>query len=137
MTRPFACMARLALLAVALLMAGVPSGFAGGGDSAFFASMEDVPLMPGLKEVVADSVVFDTPAGRIVETHASGAVSRDGVLSFYGMTLPELGWEPSGPTTFRREGEVLTLDFTDAKASPSGAAGLTVRFTLSPAAESR
>ena len=41
-------------------------------------------------------MVFDTPAGRIVEAVASGAVTRDEVLAFYAETLPQLGWDEGG-----------------------------------------
>jgi hypothetical protein len=48
------------------------------------------------------------------------------VRAFYAATLPELGWRAAGANAWRREGELLRLDF-------SGRDGnLMVGFTLSP-----
>ncbi len=92
----------------------------------FVAGTEDVPLMPGLKPVVGSSVVFDKPQGRIVEAQAKGAVSRAKARAFYAATLPQLGWAAVGSDAWRREGEVLRLDFRGHDGN------LTVGFTLSP-----
>ncbi len=97
---------------------------------AFVSGIEDLPLMPGLEEVDETTMVFDTPAGRIVEASASGPVGRAQVVRFYAATLPQLGWTPAGEALFRREGEILELHFADA---PVGAGHLTVRFALAPA----
>ncbi len=75
-------------------------------------------------------MVFDTPSGRIVEAFAAGPVTRDQVLNFYAVTLPQLGWSRAGATRFRREGETLELHFSDTAAA---AGRLTVRFALLPA----
>lgn len=92
----------------------------------FLEGLEDVPLMPGLVGVADAGMVFDTPAGRIVESYAAGAVDRGSVLAFYGETLPALGWAARAPGLFLREGEILELDFF-------GVGGeLVVRFTLAP-----
>ncbi len=93
----------------------------------FVSGMEDLPLMAGLKEVPASSIVFDTPQGRIVETFATGKVTRAKVLEFYARTLPQLGWRPAGESVFHREKEILTLEF------PGVGGTLTVRFALAPA----
>ena len=92
---------------------------------------QDLPLMPGLEEDAQGRMVFDTAAGRIVEAYASGAVSRAQVLDFYAATLPQLGWRREGEAAFRREDEILVLEFSAGKAGSAPA--LTVRFALSPA----
>ncbi|HEX9490811.1 MAG TPA: hypothetical protein VF930_11025 [Stellaceae bacterium] len=92
----------------------------------FVAGTEDVPLMPGLAAVAGSSVVFDKPQGRIVEAQASGKVSRSAVQSFYGATLPQLGWKSTGANAWQREGELLRLDFHGRDGD------LTVGFSLSP-----
>jgi hypothetical protein len=92
----------------------------------FVAGTEDLPLMPGLAAVAGSSLVFDKPQGRIVEAQAAGKVSRSAVQSFYGATLPQLGWTSAGANAWRREGELLRLDFH----GQDGA--LTVGFSLSP-----
>ncbi|MDH5749772.1 MAG: hypothetical protein OEY85_10740, partial [Rhodospirillales bacterium] len=63
------------------LAGGLSSGQAAAAELAaeapavpFVSGMEDLPLMPGLEEVAASSIVFDTPQGRIVETFATGNV---------------------------------------------------------------
>lgn len=112
---------RLALL---LLLLAMPLAAALAG--AFVAGTEDVPLMPGLAEVEGSSFVFDKPQGRIVETQAAGKVTRAAVHSFYAGALPQLGWKSAGADAWRREGEVLRLDFKGRDGD------LTVGFSLSP-----
>jgi hypothetical protein len=96
----------------------------------FVPGIEDLPLMPGLVEAPDASVVFDTPSGRIVQTEATGQMSREQVLAFYAQTLPQLGWRSLAAGLFRREDEVLRIEFDEV-----GDAGMSVRFALSPATE--
>ncbi len=134
-----ACLRALfALVLMSGLAAGAPVGAQVGGEGAvgFVGGMEDLPLMAGLNEISGAGMVFDTPAGRIVEAFASGAVSRARVIAFYAATLPQLGWRQDAETLFKREGELLTLEFPQSAATgPLTApltAPLTVRFVLSP-----
>jgi len=95
--------------------------------AAFMSEMADIPLMPGLVEVEGAGLAFDDAAGRIVEGYAGGVPAPAAVLDFYGHTLPQLGWEGSAEAgVFRREGEVLRLEFIE------GGEGILVRFFLSP-----
>ena len=134
---------RLAILALAsIAAAGMLSGGVGRAPAAaqapasFLVGIEDLPLMPELRQIVEVGVTFDTPGGRIVELYATGGTSRARVLEFYAGTLPQLGWRPAEPGTYRREGERLLVDFPDRL--PQGAARrgesdrLIVRFFLSP-----
>jgi len=99
----------------------------------FVAGINDLPLMPGLRALPADGTVFDAPAGRVVEAWAEGTLARDAVLSFYASTLPQLGWRAAGPDLFRREGEILRLEFPAAGPRGNRASGtLLIRFYLSP-----
>jgi hypothetical protein len=119
-------MKRFALI-LALALAAAASARA----ADFVAGTEDVPLMPGLADVAGTSVVFDKPEGRIVEAEAKGALARAKVRDFYAATLPQLGWSAAGDDRWRREGEVLRIDY-------GGRDGdLTVGFTLSPQQEPR
>jgi len=119
------------ILALALLPGGpAPGARAGDQDPAFVDGIEDLPLMPGLRERAERTLVFDTPQGRIVEAFASGTVAPGAVLDFYAETLPQLGWRRDGEALFRRAGEVLALEFS---ASPKDGTGVQVRFSLSPA----
>ncbi|MEQ8605078.1 MAG: hypothetical protein RIB45_17335 [Marivibrio sp.] len=115
-----------ALIAALALCVAQPTG-ATAQEAAFLEGSEDIPLMTELAAVPDAGIVFDSPAGRIVESFAAGPTSREAVLAFYADTLPALGWEPESRVRFNREGESLTLDFF----GPDGE--LTVRFTLAPA----
>jgi hypothetical protein len=84
--------------------------------------------MPALTADADSAMVFDTPAGRIVQASASGTTSRDAVLKFYRDTLPQLGWVPSGTGIFTREREELRIEFSARAGAP-----LTVKFSLKPA----
>ena len=92
----------------------------------YVAGLEDVPLMAGLAPTRTNDVTFDSPLGRIVIVHTQGAVERQRVLEFYAASMTELGWDRIGDAAFRREGELLRLEFGQR------AELLTVRFTLSP-----
>lgn len=118
---------RLALIAFLLAAAPVflfTAAPVAAGD--FFALLEDVPVMPGLRPVEDAGIEFDAPSGRIVEAWAIGTLARPAVREFYRNTLPQLGWSAGGGDAFKREGEVLRIDFF----GPDGE--LTVRFTLAP-----
>jgi hypothetical protein len=93
----------------------------------FLDALPDVPLMAGLIENTSDDDVdFDVPEGRIVEITATGQPSIDEVLAFYARTLPQLGWQQAGATTFRRDDETLTVEAESAQHSTR------VTFRLSP-----
>ncbi len=113
---------------VAILLVLFAAMAAHAQDTVFLGTIEDVPLMPGLAEAVDDGMIFESPSGRIAEAHAWGAVTRRQVLDFYAATLPQLGWEREAAGRFRREGEILRLQFDDGDRS-----GLDVRFALTPA----
>lgn len=92
----------------------------------FLQDIDDVPLAGGLSEDRTAALVFDKPAGRIVEAEAAGAVAEEAVRDFYAATLPQLGWEAIGADRFRRGEETLSLSY-----SRSGG-GLIVHYTLQP-----
>ncbi len=96
-------------------------------ESGFFSGIPDLPLMAGLTEDRAATVIFDKPQGRIVKMTAKGRVSRTDVTKYYSRALPQLGWQALGPDRFRRDGEILLL-----KLSGTGK-DLLVRISLSPA----
>ncbi len=98
-------------------------------DPVFLSALEDVPLMAGLEEATEETVNFNTPSGRIVETYAVGTVTKASVFSYYKESLPSLGWQLTPKGTFMREGEYLSITVT----SKGGTS--TVRFALSPDAK--
>jgi hypothetical protein len=113
------------ILAAALLSACLPADAQETGQ--FIAGIEDLPVMPGLTEIPEAGLVFDKPAGRIVEAYAQGEVRRQAVLDFYRETLPELGWQAQADDRYAREGEELTLQVRDSETE-----GIVVMFRLAP-----
>ena len=114
-------------LALLLVAAATVTDAAEG--TVFVSGIDDLPLMAGLSETAGSALVFDSPAGRIVEAEATGAVLRGDVLRFYGATLPELGWNRDGEMTFSRQRETLRLEITDQPGV------IAVKFILAPRAE--
>jgi len=96
------------------------------GAPSFLSTMGDVPLAPGLSELPNMGVTFDDPAGRIVEAFAAGQTTRDAVTAFYRAALPGLGWAEVGPGRYRRDKEMLLMEFVSADS------GVAVRYLLSP-----
>ena len=110
---------RIALAALGLLALTA-------AEETYFDEIPDLPLMPALTVNPGASVVFDTPAGRIVSVLAKGKVAPTSVLDFYHGALPQLGWHPTGKARFSRETERLHIEFI----YKSGVQ--IVRFMLSP-----
>jgi hypothetical protein len=81
-------------------------------DAQFFTAIADMPLMPGLIELPDQTVMFDKPEGRIIESVAEiESVSEEDVSKYYNTTLPQLGWSRIAENTYTREGEQLNLKF--------------------------
>ncbi len=126
MSKPHRLLARLAgpfVIGLGLLWGAAPVPVSA---DAFVDGFEDLPLMPGLRNVPAASVSFDAAVGRIVVAFAEGGVRMSQVRAFYDETLPQLGWTPNGAGRWTREGEVLTVD------TVVESDGLVVRFELAP-----
>ncbi len=93
----------------------------------FIPGLNDLPLMPGLILKSETPVVFDTPGGRIVEVFAAGNPPVARIRSFYGETLPQLGWKPKSASTFQRDKEVLKIEISE-----DGKDRRIVRFSVVP-----
>lgn len=78
----------------------------------FVYGFEDLPLMDGLTQRAQNSVLFDTPQGRIVQASAVGETTPELVIAFYDQTLPQLGWTRVAEGQYQREGERLRFEFT-------------------------
>ncbi len=103
--------ARKGLMAAALsVVLAFPAQAGGKSDNLFLSSLQDIPLMPGMTEVVEEAVVFDKPSGRIAE---SAALARDleneDISKFYKLTLPQLGWLETREGAFVRQDEELKI----------------------------
>ncbi len=107
------------------------SVYAGGDESAagFFSGIEDFPLMPGLTELPDATLIFDSPSGRFVEAYATGRTSLPEMEQFYSSSLPQLGWDATGASSYQREGEVLEIKIVGPAADDGTR---TVRFAISP-----
>lgn len=113
---------RLSALAAILTILSTPALAAGPG---FLSEVDDLPLAPGLVELPGGTL-FDSPQGRIVEANARGNLLEVEARNFYDETLPELGWQLVGSDTYRRDKEVLRLDYSEGMP-------MTVHFSLAPA----
>lgn len=93
----------------------------------FFNALPDVPLMEGLTELGDQTVVFDKPEGRIVESVAfMGAQNSAKVMQYYQDALPQLGWVRIGEHIYQREQEFLTV------VAEAGQGGNFLRLRIAP-----
>lgn len=102
-----------------------------GVGATFFTGIEDFPLMPGLSELPDATLIFDSPSGRFLEAYAVGKVADIDLQRFYGASLPQLGWQATGPSSYEREGEALEISIVGPKAVDGTR---TIRFAISPLA---
>lgn len=101
-------------------------------ETAYFSALPDIPVMPGLQEVPARTVVFDKAEGKVVETLAAVGQTRfSEVLAFYDESLKQLGWKAIKPGLFVRENEQLLVKLEQ------DAEGSFVRFFLTPNAREK
>ena len=93
----------------------------------FFHTLNDVPVMPGLRELADESVNFDKPEGRIISaTAVSDTLKPEVIRKFYMESLPQLGWKHEGNGFFIRENERLNLNVEEKE-------GVSIaRFQISP-----
>lgn len=119
-------MLRALVLSLLLLGTVPPSAF---GADAFVSVIEDLPLMDGLTENENAAVTFDSAGGRIAEAEARGDAKPAQVRRFYTQVLPQLGWERTGESVYRREREQLRLAI-----EADGDGGTVIAFSVSPVA---
>ncbi len=100
--------------------------YGGAHATALVPGFEDIPLMPGLRALADRGHVFDTPVGRLVESHVGGRVDAGAARAFYRETLPSLGWQPAGTQTYLRDEETLLIEYS------VGGEELTIRFRVRP-----
>jgi hypothetical protein len=110
---------------LALAVLGLLAGSALAADAVFLKEVDDLPLAPGLTEQPGGTL-FDTPQGRIVEATAQGPLLEVEVRQFYDENLPQLGWAQVGPSTYRRDKEVLHIQYSE------GGMPIVVHFSIAP-----
>jgi hypothetical protein len=80
----------------------------------FLENITDIPLMKDMVEMPDSAAIFDTAAGRIVESAAVGkGLDKRDIELFYNQTLPQLGWLQDNHGAFVREGERLYLEIEE------------------------
>lgn len=102
-----------AVFFVLFIVVAAPAG-AQAQEPRFFSELNDIPLMPGLYELAEDTVVFDKPEGRIIESAAASETETiNKINEFYDSALPQLGWirvaAPDGGAAYIRQDEALRL----------------------------
>ncbi len=78
----------------------------------YFAAIDDLPVAPGMAEDENASVVFDSPAGRIVTVVAIGNARLAVLRAYYRSALPALGWDPQYADAYVREGATLAFTYS-------------------------
>lgn len=127
------CLAFCAVLfGVMLPVAGAGAQTSGGGKvaakGAFFESLYDIPVMPGLEEFHDQAVLFDKPDGRIASVVAGAPnLAPAAVQAFYDDTLTQMGWKKMLKNQYVRGEDRLEMSVERRPALT------VVRFTLSPA----
>lgn len=83
--------------------------------------------MPGLEEIPADTLTFDKPEGRIIESFALMHHLKDSdVTAYYTRVLPAFGWGAAGKNRFFRQSEMLEISFE------TGQNGRFTKITIRP-----
>lgn len=78
----------------------------------FFSALYDIPVMPGLTENPEETLIFDKPSGRFVQSTAlTESRSEAEIITFYSDSLPQLGWQKISQNQFKRAGERLRIEF--------------------------
>ncbi|MBI1300603.1 MAG: hypothetical protein GC137_02995 [Alphaproteobacteria bacterium] len=94
----------------------------------FFSSLPDVPIMQGLEEIEAETLSFDKPEGRIIQTKALTDLQPEKIIHFYKQTLPQFGWTAVSETDFFRKDEYLVFDFSETQ--EEGIVKITIKPSL-------
>ena len=77
----------------------------------------DVPIMHGLKVEPELGFAFDSPNGRIVMIFASTKEPLSEIMTFYDMTLAQLGWT-GGAGSWLRGAEKLVIGMVQTARGP-------------------
>lgn len=110
---------------MSVLVMGQTESYA--GESRFFETLYDVPIMPGLVEIPDMALNFDKPDGRISQAGAVAAdLKKQAVFVFYQESLGQMGWKKIAEGSYVREGEKLEI-FTEKSGT-----SLLIRFLLQP-----
>mgnify|MGYP001545771459 CR=1 FL=1 len=97
----------------------------------YVEGFDALPVMVGMAQT-DQSLIFDTPSGRILQAHLVGDVTYNASVEFYRATLRSLGWTQDSTSNdgliFTREDETLRVEWSEAATG-----GLGITFELNPA----
>ena len=77
----------------------------------FVLGINDLPIFNKMKNMPESLVVFDTNEGRFVKTQISGNETLANATLYYSEILPNLGWEKIEDKKFKREKELLKVNY--------------------------
>lgn len=105
---------------ILLIIGLVFSWSAGAQGIVYFSVLDDLPLPPGMTENLDESIDYDSGGVRIAQAQAAGpqGLLPHKITDFYAETLPALGWDETGPGTYRRGEETLTFTVTQSQNNP-------------------
>jgi len=105
-------MKKITILVTSVFCLFALTAHAQNNDLAFFTALQDIPLKPGLIELSDQTLVFDKPQGRIVESTAKSEHGTEhDIRLYYKQSLPQLGWEYEEAGLYSRKQEHLHLNF--------------------------
>ena len=81
----------------------------------FVEGIDDLPIFENMKNNKESLVIFDTNEGRFVKTEIYGKVKLEKAKIFYKKILPNLGWKEEEPDYFKREKEILIINYKENK----------------------
>ncbi|MEO0393729.1 MAG: hypothetical protein AAF213_10880 [Pseudomonadota bacterium] len=122
----------LTLLATILIVVALSPRDGRAQSITYVDGFDALPVMTGMAQT-SGSLIFDTPAGRILQAQLVGDVRLDASVDFYRATLRSLGWTPRSPKAdnrmvFTRDDEALAVQWAETTAGDLG-----ITFELNPA----
>ncbi|QGZ97134.1 hypothetical protein [Terricaulis silvestris] len=100
----------------AVIIAAVICAAPAHAETAYFATIPDVPIAPGLRDA-GDNWEFSDARARVIGASARGQAQAEQVRAFYQTALPPLGWAISvggggeNEAIYLRGREQLSLSF--------------------------
>ena len=81
----------------------------------FVEGIDDLPIFGNMKNNNESLVVFDTNEGRLIKTEIYGEAKLEHAKKFYNSILPNLGWKVEESNSFKREKEILIINYKENK----------------------
>jgi hypothetical protein len=81
----------------------------------FVEGIDDLPIFGNMKNNNESLVVFDTNEGRFIKIEIYGEAKLEQAKNFYNNILPNLGWIEEKSNAFKREKEILTINYEENK----------------------